>query len=109
MGTPPLNCTDGAVQVAAVGAPAHANGEAPLKPGPGINFRLKEAVCPAVTVTEVEPAAAGEIAKAGLTLALSAMVWGELGASWAMVINAVRVPVAIEESDIPMLQEVPAA
>jgi hypothetical protein len=51
---------------------------------------LKAAVCPAVTVTEFEPGAAGEIAKAGLTVTLRAIVCGEPGASSVMVINAAR-------------------
>src|SRR6202790_599270 len=109
MGVPPVNCMFGAVQVAAAGAPAHANDALPAKPGPGVNCRLKSAVCPAVTVTEVEPAAAGEITKAGLTVAPSAMLWGELEASSAMVMDATRAPIATREMETPRAPLVPAA
>jgi hypothetical protein len=108
MEIPPVNCTVGAVQIAAVGVPAHTNDALPAKPGPGVNCRLKSAVCPAVTVTEVEPAAAGEITKAGLTVALSAMLCGELELSSAMVTDAVRAPVATGEMETPRVQLVPA-
>jgi hypothetical protein len=60
-------------------------------------------------VTEVEPAVAGEIAKAGLTVALRAIVCGELGASSAIVINAARAPIATGEIDTPIVQVAPTA
>ena len=46
----------------------------PAKPGPDVNSRLKVAVCPAMTVTEVEPGAAGEIVRAAVTVALRVIV-----------------------------------
>src|ERR1700676_592026 len=107
MGVPPVNCMFGAVQVAAAGAPAHANDALPVKPAPGVNCRLKSAVCPAVTVTEVDPGAPGEIAKAGLTVALSATLWGELEPSSAIVTDAVRAPIATGEMETPIVQVVP--
>ena len=60
--------------MAAAGLPAHAKEALPAKPGPGVNSRLKDAVCPAVTVTEVEPGAAGEITSAAVTVALRPIV-----------------------------------
>ena len=82
--------------MAAAGAPAQAKEALPAKPGPGVNCRLKAAVCPALTVTEVEPGAAGEIAKAALTLALMATDCGELVASPVIVMDALRAPVVTE-------------
>lgn len=70
---------------------------------------MNVAVCPALTVTEFEPAAAGEIAKAGLTVALRATVCGELGESSAIVSNAARAPTATGEIDMPMVQVAPTA
>jgi hypothetical protein len=81
----------------------------PANPGPGVNSKLKAAVCPAVTVTEVEPGAAGEIAKAGVTLTFSAMVCGEPGASSVIVISAARGPVATGNMDAPIVHVAPAA
>jgi hypothetical protein len=81
----------------------------PANPGPGVNSKLKAAVCPAVTVTEVEPGAAGEIAKAGVTLAFSAMVCGEPGASSVIVISAARGPVATGNMDAPIVHVAPVA
>src|ERR1700730_6271141 len=109
MGIPPVNCAFGAVQVAAGGVPAHANDAPPVKSAPGVNCKLKSAVCPAVTVTEVEPGAAGEIAKATLTMALRATLWGELELSSVMVTDAARAPVATGDMETPMVQVVPAA
>jgi hypothetical protein len=80
-----------------------------MKPAPGVNCRLKAAVWPAVTVTDVEPRAAGEIAKAALTVALSGMLCGELGASSVMIMEAARAPIARGERDTLMVQVVPAA
>lgn len=95
--------------MAAAGAPAQANDALPVKPALGVSCRLKAAVCPAVTVTDVEPGAAGEIVKAALTVALSAMFWGELDASSAMVMEAARAPIATRENDTEIVQLVPAA
>jgi hypothetical protein len=105
----PLNCTEGVAQVAAAGAPAHANEALPVKPAPGVNCRLKAAVWPAVTVKEVDPGPAGEIAKAALTVAPRAMIWGELGASSTMAIDAVRAPTATGEIDMCNVHVLPAA
>jgi hypothetical protein len=99
----------GAVQVAAAGAPEQPKEALPAKPGPGVNCRLKAAVCPAFTVTEVEPGAAGEIARAALTVALMAIDCGELVASSVIVTDALRAPVAAGENDTPMLQVAPTA
>jgi hypothetical protein len=62
------------VHVACAGAPEQVKEALPANPDPGVSCKVKLAVCPAVTVTEVEPAAAGEIAKAGLTVALTVMI-----------------------------------
>jgi len=91
------------------GAPAHANEALPANPAPGVSSKLKAAVCPAVTVTEVEPGAAGEIAKAGLTVAFSAIVCGEPGASSVIVISAARGPIATGEMDTPIVHVTPTA
>lgn len=104
-----MSCTFAAVQVAAAGAPAQAKDALPEKPGPGVNRRLKVAVCPALTVTEVEPGAAGAIERAGLTVAVSPTVCGELGASSAMAINADRAPVMSGAIEAPTVHVAPTA
>src|ERR1700730_9695431 len=106
---PPANCTFGAVHVPAAGTPAQAKEALPAKPVPGVSCMLKAAVCPAVTVTEFEPGAAGEIARAALIVALMPIACGELGASSVIVMNADRVPVTRGESDTPMVQLAPTA
>jgi hypothetical protein len=88
MALPFVSWTEGALHVAAVGAPVQVKEAVPAKPGPGVNCRVKDAVCPAVTVTEVPPATAGAMVKAGLTLALMAIVCGESAASSTIVIVA---------------------
>jgi hypothetical protein len=99
----------GAAQVAATGTPSQAKEAPPVKPGPGVNCRLKTAVWPAFTVTEVDPGAAGEIARAAFTVVLIAIACGELGASSVIVMNAERAPVATGESNMPMVQLAPTA
>jgi len=81
----------------------------PANPAPGVKSKLKAAVCPAVTVTEVEPGAAGEIANAALTVASSAIVCGEPGASSVIVISAAREPIATGEMDTPIVHVAPTA
>jgi len=93
--------------VAAAGAPPHAKDALPAKPVPGVNCRVKTAVCPAVTVTEFEPGAAGEIVSAAMTEALRLMVCGELGASSVIAMIALRAPVANGASDTPIVHVVP--
>ena len=93
--------------MAAAGAPAQAKEALPVKPGPGVNCRLKAAVSPPFTVTDVEPGAAGEIVKAALTEELMAIVCGELGASSATVMNAARVPIVLGENETAMVQVAP--
>ena len=95
--------------MAAAGAPAQAKEALPANPGPGVNNNLNMAVCPAETVTEVEPGAAGEIVRAAVTVALMPIVCGELGASSVMVMNALRAPIVIGENDTPMVQVAPTA
>ena len=81
----------------------------PAKPGPGVSCKLKAAVCPAVTVIEVAPGDAGEAAKAALTVALKAIVCGEVGASSLMVTTALRKPMASGETDTPTVHVAPTA
>ena len=95
--------------MAAAGAPAHVNDALPVKPAPGVSCKLKAAVWPAVTVTDVEPAAAGEMEKAVLTVALSAMICGELGASSTMAMDAMRAPSTTGENDTRKVQVLPSA
>src|SRR5438270_13878403 len=99
----------GDAQVAAFGAPAHANAAMPAKPAPGTNCRVNVAVCPDVMVAELEPGPAGEIVKAGLIEALRLIICGELGASSVMVITAAAVPVVPGETDTAMVQVAPTA
>lgn len=84
----------GAVHVAPKGAPVHEKETLPLNPGPGVSCRLKFAVCPGATDTEVPPGVAGVMVSAGLTLAPMVMTCGEFAASSVTVIVANRVPSA---------------
>src|SRR5438309_8645077 len=104
MGMPPEICTLGAVHVAAVGAPVHVKEALPAKPVPGVNCRVKVAVCPAVTVAALEPGEAGEIVNAARIDALRLIVWGELGASSVTAMNAARVPVVTDDSPTAIVQ-----
>lgn len=97
----------GAVQVAADGTPVQVKEALPAKPEPGVSWRVKVAVCPAVMVAELEPGAAGEIVKATLTVALRAITCGELGASSAIVMNAARAPITMGENDTPIVHVAP--
>lgn len=99
----------GAVQLAAAGAPAQAKEALPLKPGPGVSCKAKVAVCPGVTVIEVEPLPAGEIEKAAFTVALTLITCGEFGASSVMLIKAERRPVTNGESEALIVQLAPTA
>ena len=99
----------GAVQVAAAGAPVQANDALPLKPGPGVSCKVKMAVCPGVTVIEVEPLAAGEIEKAAFTVAVRPITCGELGASSLILIKAERRPVTNGERETLIVQFAPTA
>jgi hypothetical protein len=60
-------------------------------------------------VTEFEPGLLGEIAKAGLTLALRAIVCGELGASSVIMTNAALRPITTGENDTPTVHVAPTA
>jgi len=95
--------------VAAAGAPVQANDALPLKPGPGVSCKVKVAVCPAVTVIEVEPLGAGEMARAAPTVALTSITCGELGASSVMLIKAERRPVTNGERETLIVQFAPTA
>ena len=108
-GTPPEIFTAGAVQVAVAGTPEQLNEALPLKPVPGTNCKLKTAVCPAVTVTEFAPGAAGEIVSAEVMDEVRPSVCGELGASSVIAIKAARAPVVRVESDTPMVHVAPTA
>jgi len=91
------------------GAPAHPKAALPVKPVPGTSCRLKLAVCPADTVAEFEPGAAGDTVNAALTEALRLIVCGEFGASSVIAMIAARVPVATGESDTPIVHVAPTA
>ena len=82
----------GAEQVAAKGAPEHANETLPSNPA--MSCRLYIAVWPAVTAWEKLPPAAGATVSNGLAFPLSATVCGELGASSVIVNVATRAPAA---------------
>jgi len=109
IGVPPEIWTLGAAQVAAFGAPAHPKAALPVKPVPGTSCRLNVAVCPADTVAEFEPGAAGDTVNAALTEALRLIVCGEFGASSVIAMIAARVPVARGESDTPIVHVAPTA
>jgi len=104
-----VSATEGALHVAAVGTPVHVKEAVPAKPAPGVNCKVKDAVCPAVTVTDVPPAAAGAMVNAGLTFALMAIVCGESAASSTIVIVATCGPVATGVMLTLIAQVAPAA
>jgi hypothetical protein len=86
------SCKDGAVQVAAMGAPMQVKAALPANPTPAVTRRLKFAVCPAEMVTVVPPDVAGARVRAGFTLAAIEMICGESGASSVIVREADRWP-----------------
>ena len=99
---------DGALQVAAGGAPAHAKETFPAKPAPGVIAKINDAVCPAVTVIEVPPAIAGDMVNAGLAFAVNAIVCGESAASSTTVMVAEWRPAARGAILTPIVHVPPA-
>ncbi len=89
-----ITTVGGTWHVAPSGVPLQASDTVPVKPAPGVNCNWYWAVCPADTEAVVEPFGAGPGVKAGLAVALREIVWGEPGASSAMVRLAVRWPAA---------------
>src|SRR5258708_461932 len=58
---------------------------------------------------DVEPAAVGEICRAGFTMAVSPMVCGEFGASSVMTTIAARAPTVLGASETLIAQVAPTA
>jgi hypothetical protein len=95
----------GTVHVAPKGAPEQVNASVPLKPGPGVAWSLNCAVWPAERVAVVDEPEAGVIDTAVLAVPLMERDCGELGALSVRVSVVVRMPVAVGEKTIEMVQE----
>ena len=79
------------LHVAAIGAPLQVSETLPLKPGPAVACNTYCAVCPALTVADVEPDPA-ESWNAAAPLPLNATDWGEPAPSSVITSDAVRWP-----------------
>jgi hypothetical protein len=90
----------GTEQVADIGAPEHADDKLPVNPA--VSCRLNVAVFPAVTVAERSP----DTVTSELAFPVTATVWGEFGASSAIVSVAARAPVAEGVNVRPTVQAV---
>lgn len=97
----------GALQVAPVGAPLHANDTVPLNPAPGVACSMKVAGWPALTETVVPDCEANVAAAAAVPLTVTDC--GEFEALSASMRLVVRTPAASGEKTMLIAQEAFAA
>jgi len=107
---PPATATaEGTEQAAALGAPVQVKVTFPLKPVPGVTWRLYCAVWPAVTSALVLPVAPGATTAAAGAVPETGMDCGESGALSVSVRLVERTPEASGENTRVTEQEEPTA